>query len=75
MQDNNINEIISNGLKVKKDSLNKNIKDIIKQIKNALEVNKDTIKQANEIDKKNDNGFIIDFNIINNIRKRKIVLW
>lgn len=67
MQDNNINTIISNALIVNKDILRKNIKPIINQIKIALESNKEAILQANSIDKKNNNGFILDFNIINNI--------
>lgn len=67
MQDNNINKIISNTLQVNKDILSKNTKPIITQIKKALESNKEAIVQANNIDKKNNNGFIIDFNIINNI--------
>lgn len=67
MQDNNINKIISNALQVNKDILSKNIKPIITQIKKALESNKEAIVQANSIDKKNNNGFIIDFNIINNL--------
>ncbi len=67
MQDNNINKIISNALRVNKDILSKNIKPIINQIKIALESNKEAILQANSIDKKNNNGFILDFNIINNI--------
>lgn len=66
MQD-NINKIISNALQVNKDILSKNIKPIITQIKKALESNKEAIVQANSIDKKNNNGFIINFNIINNI--------
>ena len=66
MQD-SINTIISNALIVNKDILSKNIKPIINQIKIALESNKEAIVQANSIDKKNNNGFIIDFNIINNI--------
>lgn len=67
MQDNNINKIISNALQVNKDILSKDIKPIITQIKKALESNKEAIEQANSIDKKNNNGFILDFNIINNI--------
>lgn len=67
MQDNNINKIISNALQVNKDILSKNTKPIITQIKKAFESNKEAIVQANNIDKKNNNGFIIDFNIINNI--------
>lgn len=67
MQNNNINKIITNSLEVNKDILSKNIKVIIIQIKNALEINKEAIKAANSIDKKNNNGFILDFNIIKNI--------
>lgn len=66
MQD-SINTIISNALIVNKDILSKNIKPIINKIKIALESNKEAILQANKIDQKNNNGFIIDFNIINNI--------
>lgn len=67
MQDNNINKIIANALQVNKDILSKNIKPIITQIQKALESNKEAIEQANSIDKKNNNGFILDFNIIKNI--------
>ncbi len=67
MQDNNINKIISNALQVNKDILSKNIKPIINQIQKALESNKEAIEQANSIDKKNNNGFILNFNIIKNI--------
>lgn len=67
MQDNSIKTIISNALQVNKDELSKNIKSLINQIKKALEINKETIEQANNIDKKNNNGFIIDFNIIDRI--------
>lgn len=67
MQNNNINKIITNSLEVNKDILSKNIKAIIIQIKNALEINKEAIKAANSIDKKNNNGFILDFNVIKNI--------
>lgn len=67
MQDNNINKIISNALQVNKDILSKNIKSIIIQIKNAFESNKKGIEQASSIDKNKNNGFILDFNIIDNI--------
>ena len=66
MQD-SINTIISNALIVKKDILSNNIKPIITQIRKAIESNKETIIQANKIDQKNNNGFIIDFDIISNI--------
>lgn len=67
MVDNNINKIMSNALTVNKDVLSKNIKDIINQIKIAIEANKDNIENASSIDKNNDNGFILNFDIINNI--------
>lgn len=67
MEDNNINKIMSNALTVNKDALSKNIKDIINQIKIAIEANKDNIENASSIDKNNDNGFILNFDIINNI--------
>ena len=67
MEDNNINKIISNALQVNKEILGNNIKSLINQIQKALENNKETIEQANSIDKKNNNGFILDFNVIRNI--------
>ena len=79
MQNNNINKIITNSLEVNKNILSKNIKAIIIQIKNALEINKEAIKAANSIDKKNNNGFILDFNVIKNIfsnlEKEKNILY
>lgn len=66
MQD-KINEIISNALSVNKVDLKQNLKQVITQLKKAFESNKDVILQTNAIDKKNNNGFIIDFEIINNI--------
>ena len=67
MQDNNINNIISNVLQVNKDSISENIKQLINQIQNALDNNKESIEQANIIDKKNNNGFVLDLDIIKNI--------
>ena len=66
MQD-NINQIISNALYVEKDNLDKKIKPIIEQIHKVFVDNKDIIEAANKIDIKNKNGFIMDFNIIENI--------
>ena len=66
MQD-SINSIISNALLVEKKNLNDNIRSIIDAIKKTLEDNKESIKQANSIDKKNNNGFLLDFGIIDNI--------
>lgn len=74
----NINNIISNALLVKKGLLNcEVITSIIEQIRKAFEINRDIIKQANEIDRSNNNGFILDFKIIENIflnlEKEKII--
>lgn len=67
MQENTINEIISNALYVDKSILVKQIKSVIIQIEKSLKDNKETIRQANIIDIKNNNGFNIDFNVIDNI--------
>ena len=67
MQENTINEIISNALYVDKSILVKQIKSLIIQIEKSLKDNKETIRQANIIDIKNNNGFNIDFNVIDNI--------
>lgn len=66
MQD-SINKIISNALLVNKDNLTENIQNLISQIYEAFKNNKDAIVKANEIDRKNNNGFFIDFSIIDNI--------
>ena len=65
MQD-NINTIISNALSVNKENMIVN-NNIISSIKKAIEANKDAIILANRIDQKNNNGFIIDFEIIDRI--------
>ena len=67
MQNNDINTIINNALLVNKDILSDNLKAIVKEIKNAFSINKDAIEQANRIDKKKNNGFMVNFDIINNI--------
>ena len=68
MQD-NINEIISNALNIDKTKLNQDLKQIIVELQKALENNKELFLEANEIDKKNNNGFIMDFKVISNIFK------
>ena len=65
--DNNIDKIIENILKVDINNLEKNIKMIIYNIKKSLNINKDLIEETNKLDINNKNGFILDFNIINNI--------
>ena len=50
MQNNDINEIISNSLNINKDLLSNNIKPIIAQIKKSIENNKEAILQENSID-------------------------
>lgn len=67
MENNNISEVISNALIVNKYDLYEKIKPIINQIKKSLEENEETFSQANKIDKKNNNGFMMDFNVIKNI--------
>lgn len=66
MQD-NINKIISNAINVKKDNLIKNIPEIIDKIENAININQELIVKANQIDQNNNNGFILDFEVIKNI--------
>ena len=66
MQD-NIDTIISNSLLVTKSNASDNIRTIIKQIKKVIFDNKELLLITNNIDKKNNNGFILDFNIIYNI--------
>ena len=65
----NASKIISNALSVGKINLYNNIENIIKEVEKALFINKDLILEANKIDQKNNNGFIMDFNILNNIFK------
>lgn len=67
MEENNILNIISNSLVVNKNNIKDNIRKIINDIKTTINNNKEAIIMTNKIDKKNNNGFIIDFNIINNI--------
>ncbi len=67
MQD-KISTVITNALNIDKTILDeKMIRNIIKYIKISLEENKNTISQANEIDKKNNNGFELNNNVIKNI--------
>ena len=65
----NASKIITNALSVGKTNLYNNIENIIKEVEKALFINKDLILEANKIDQKNNNGYIIDFNILNNIFK------
>ena len=57
MQDNNINTIIANSLRVDKEILYKNIKPIIVQLKKTLDSNKDAIKCNRIITNKNINNY------------------
>ena len=69
MQD-NINTIITNALNVDKSIINENlIKNLMQYIKVAIEKNKEEILKANKIDKNNNNGFVLEDIIINNIFK------
>ena len=62
-----LNSIIRNALLVDKTDLSKNIKDIVEQIKKSIKDSEAIIKEANKIDEKNNNGFILDFNVIDKI--------
>lgn len=65
-----LENIITNSLTInKKITTKEEIKKIIEQLKTSLLVNKDSIIEANEIDLKNNNGFKLNFNIINQIFK------
>ena len=74
---NDLDLIIKNALIVDKEKLKDNIRNIINDIKETIYINRLTILEANLIDKKNENGFIINFeivkNIFNNIEKEDIV--
>lgn len=52
---------------VNKDILSDNIKNIINQFKISLNNNREIIQEANKIDKKNNNGFIMNFDTIDRI--------
>lgn len=66
MQD-NITTIINNASSIKNDNLLKNIDLIIKKIKESLKTNAELLLATNKIDQKNNNGFIMDSKIIDNI--------
>lgn len=64
----NVNELISNAHSI--DNLgvsSKTLKEVISQIKDALKSNEEALNQVNEIDVKNNNGFLIDYKVIDNI--------
>ena len=65
--ENSIKEVISNALVVNKKDLSNNIKTIFYKIKDVLDNSKDLIKQANDVDEENNNGFTIDFDVIDSI--------
>ncbi|MBQ2873333.1 MAG: hypothetical protein IJE89_04985 [Bacilli bacterium] len=62
-----INTILMDALSIDKTKLNQNLKQIINELQNAFKNSKELILEANKIDKKNSNGFIIDLTIIDNI--------
>lgn len=63
-----VDKIINNMLKINKDNLNRDkIKLLIQEIKLALHKNKKTLLETYEVDKKNNNGFMIDYDIIDKI--------
>ena len=66
MQD-NFDNVISNTLLVNKDNIVNNVKKLVNDIKESLIINKDSLIDASNIDQKNNNGFIIDFDIIKSV--------
>lgn len=66
MQD-NFDNVICNALLVNKDSIANNIKKLVNDIKESLIINRDSLIDASNIDQKNNNGFIIDFDIIKSV--------
>lgn len=63
----NISTIICNAITINKDPLKEKIKPIINQLEKVFEENKEAILNANKIDQKNRNGFLIDFDHLNRI--------
>lgn len=64
---NNIDKVISNALSVNKEELTSDIKNIFNELKDAINMNRDLIIEANNIDLEKGNGIPIDFEVINNI--------
>ena len=64
---NDIDKIISNALSVNKEELTSDIKNIFNELKDAINMNRDLIIEANNIDLEKGNGIPIDFEVINNI--------
>lgn len=67
MQNKNVKEIINEALLVSKTDLRKKIQKIVKEIEIVIKDNEKLIKEANQIDLKNNNGFLLDFDVINRI--------
>lgn len=66
---NKIDTIITNSLYVKKTTIADKLPDLLVLIEKAINMNKDIISEASNIDFENNNGFILDFNVISNIFK------
>lgn len=66
MQD-NINEVFAKALTIKKDKIVDKISNLTEFIEKAIFSNKELILQANQIDTENNNGFIIDFDVVSSI--------
>ncbi len=67
MLNNSIDDVFKNALLVDKDTLSKNIRLIINDVKKSIKDNADLIIESSVIDNKNKNGFIIDYGVINNV--------
>ena len=62
-----ISKIINNASLVRKYSMHKKVKNIIETLKEVIDEYNDGFIEANNIDIKNNNGFTLDFDIINRI--------
>lgn len=67
MQNKTIDEIIINAINCDMENLKDNILSILEQIKSSLLNSFDLLKQCNNIDYKNNNGFIMDYEVVKRI--------
>lgn len=67
MQENNINIIMKKAIFSKEKSNYKNEKEIIEAFSNTIKQNKSLFEATNKVDLSNNNGFLLNFNIINDI--------
>ncbi len=70
-----VRELLNNSIMAReKMDINIDAKNIVKQWFEQIEKNKDSIKSINNIDVRNDNGIILDFDIINAMKERLLTI-